>query len=56
MVVSREHESKGIYTVRSRYLATSESVTDWEDLECAVVICKSVYISGDVIIISSYES
>jgi hypothetical protein len=36
-----ENGSRGILTVTSRYQATaSEDVADWEELECALVICR----------------
>jgi hypothetical protein len=36
-----QHGSKGIVSVRSRYLArTSEDITNWEYLVCAAMICR----------------
>jgi hypothetical protein len=41
-VISREHGSREISIFRSRYqgTTTSEDIEDWEDLVCAVVICR----------------
>jgi hypothetical protein len=42
LVVGHEHGNRGICTVTSYYEAmTGEDRTNWEDLVCAVLICRA---------------